>query len=116
MQSSPMHLVMINLTETRTGMEWEKTLLFSMIQYVKKHFCKRCWYIRFLCTPYYLVILFFGIPIAVLSDFVVALYNIGNGENMAKQQGGKCKHSYIDAHGVGGGHIFKYCNKCGKTK
>ncbi len=27
-----------------------------------------------------------------------------------------CEHSYIDAQGVGGGYVFKYCNKCGKTK
>lgn len=27
-----------------------------------------------------------------------------------------CEHSYIDAQGVGGGNIFKYCNKCGRTK
>ena len=28
----------------------------------------------------------------------------------------KCSHKYVDAQGVGGGYIFKYCNICGKTK
>lgn len=27
-----------------------------------------------------------------------------------------CRHSYIKAQGIGGGRIFLYCNKCGKTK
>lgn len=26
-----------------------------------------------------------------------------------------CEHSYIDAQGIGGGYVFKYCNKCGRT-
>lgn len=28
----------------------------------------------------------------------------------------KCRHSFIKAQGVGGGCIFKYCNKCGVTE
>lgn len=27
-----------------------------------------------------------------------------------------CRHSFVKAQGIGGGHIFKYCNKCGMTE
>lgn len=27
-----------------------------------------------------------------------------------------CRHSFVKAQGVGGGHVFKYCNKCGATE
>ena len=27
----------------------------------------------------------------------------------------KCTHSWVKAQGIGGGYIFAYCNKCGKT-
>jgi len=26
-----------------------------------------------------------------------------------------CKHSFVEAHGIGGGYVFQYCNKCGIT-
>ena len=28
----------------------------------------------------------------------------------------KCVHSWVKAQGIGGGAVFKYCNKCGATK
>lgn len=28
----------------------------------------------------------------------------------------KCTHSFVDAKGVNGGAVFKYCNICGMTK
>ena len=28
----------------------------------------------------------------------------------------KCKHSFIECRGLGGGWKFEYCNKCGITK
>jgi hypothetical protein len=37
-------------------------------------------------------------------------------EYYALDKGASCSHSFTDAVGVGGGYIFRYCNKCGITK
>ena len=49
--------------------------------------------------------------------FIKLMYDIGTLQNTSSNSDyAKCSHKYVDAQGVGGGYIFKYCNICGKTK